>query len=118
MSKALLMFSELTTPAEALRPSAERILAGDPAQTLRNHYSDPGAHFHCGEWTGAPGKWKVSYSEEEFCFVTRGRVLITDARGHVSDVRAGEAFVVPAGFEGVWEVLEAVHKYYVIYEPN
>ncbi len=30
---------------------------------------------------------------------------------------AGASFVIPAGFNGVWEVLEPTAKLYVIYEP-
>ena len=30
---------------------------------------------------------------------------------------AGASFVIPAGFRGVWEVLEPTSKLYVIYEP-
>jgi hypothetical protein len=30
---------------------------------------------------------------------------------------AGDSFVVPAGFEGTWEVLEDAVKLYAIFEP-
>ena len=29
----------------------------------------------------------------------------------------GDCFVVPAGFEGLWEVLEDARKFYAIFEP-
>jgi uncharacterized cupin superfamily protein len=31
-------------------------------------------------------------------------------------VVAGDEFVIPRGFEGVWEVIERTRKVYVIYE--
>ena len=33
------------------------------------------------------------------------------------DFGPGDCFVVPAGFRGVWEVLEPARKFYAIYEP-
>lgn len=114
----LLLFRSSPSPVEALLPAPEKILAGMPNQTVANHYSDGSQQFHCGEWTGEPGVWQVSYSEHEFCYVTRGRVVITDEAGQATTVAAGDAFVIPAGFKGTWQVLEPTHKYYVIFEPN
>jgi len=49
--------------------------------------------------------------------MTAGRIRITDEGGTQREFGAGDTFVVPAGFEGTWEVLEAARKLYVIYEP-
>lgn len=117
-SKSVLLFATARSPVEAFLPAAEKLLAGAPQQTVANHYSDGSNQFHCGEWTGAPGTWKVRYSEHEFCYMTRGRILITDAAGVSTTVQAGDAFVIPAGFTGTWQVLEPAHKYYVIFEPR
>ncbi len=116
--KKLLMFPVANTPVDSFMPMADRLLAGQPAQTVANHYSDATGQFHSGEWTGEPGRWQVRYTEHEFCYVTRGRIAITDADGQTTVVKSGDAFMVPAGFTGVWEVLEPAHKYYVIFEPK
>jgi hypothetical protein len=42
--------------------------------------------------------------------------VITSDDGLVRTIRAGDAFVSPAGFSGTWEVLEPARKYYAIYE--
>lgn len=116
--KQVLMFAGVKSPIERFVPAAEKVLAGTPAQTVANHYSDASNQFHSGEWTGEPGTWKVSYSEHEFCYVTRGRIRIVDAAGAETEVKAGDAFIIPAGFKGTWQVLESAHKYYVIFEPR
>ena len=41
-------------------------------------------------------------------------VGVPDARIHAEAFGPGEAAVIPAGFRGVFEVVEAVEKYYVI----
>ena len=35
----LINFAEAQTPADHYRPAADKILKGDPAQNVRNHYS-------------------------------------------------------------------------------
>jgi len=114
--KSVLMFASAQSPIEAFLPAVEKVLAGSPKQTVANHYSDASGQFHSGEWTGEPGTWRVNYTEHEFCYVTRGRIVITDAAGTVTTVQAGDAFMIPAGFKGVWQVTESAHKYYVIFE--
>ena len=42
--------------------------------------------------------------------------VIRDAEGNGKTVRAGDRFVIPAGFSGTWEVLETCRKVYVIFE--
>jgi uncharacterized protein len=117
-SKNVLMFAGATSPVEAFLPAVEKLLAGQPRQTVANHYSDASNQFHSGEWTGEPGTWRVHYTEHEFCYVTRGRILMIDEAGNETLVKAGDAFVIPAGFKGTWQVLESAHKYYVIFEPR
>lgn len=116
MTVKLLMFKSATTATEAVLPAPEKVLSGAPKQTIRNHFSEASNQFFAGEWTGDIGKWQVRYSEDEFCYVTRGVVIVTDADGISTRVTAGDAFMVPAGFAGTWDVIEPVHKFYVIYE--
>jgi uncharacterized cupin superfamily protein len=45
-----------------------------------------------------------------------GRVRIESINGEKHEFRAGDAFVVPAGFEGTWEVVEPCKKWYAVFE--
>ena len=97
----------------------ERLVSGKPMQSVANAYSDAGDAFHCGAWEGGVGAWRVAYTEHEFCHLLSGRVrLHDDAGGDAVVLEAGQSFVVPAGFSGVWEVLEPARKLYAIYEPG
>ncbi len=98
-------------------PPAKRV-AGNPLQTVRLQYTDPSGRFLVGEWSSEPGCWRVAYTEEEYCRMIEGTCVITDAAGHAVTVRAGDAFVVPRGFTGTWEVVEPARKSFVIYEPG
>ena len=98
---------------------AARVVTGSPLQVVANAYSDTGNAFHCGVWEGGVGAWRVQYTEHEFCHLLSGRVrLHDDAGGGAVVLEAGQSFVVPAGFSGVWEVLEPARKLYAIYEPG
>ena len=102
-------------PVEYL-PTPEKILSGHPRQRVWSHYTDASQKFSVGIWECEPGAWRVRYTEEEYCRVVMGRSLLTSADGVVREVVAGDEFVIPRGFEGVWEVLERTRKVYVIYE--
>jgi uncharacterized protein len=97
---------------------AERLISGHPAQAVANAYSSPDQHFHSGIWEGDLGAWRVRYSEHELCHMLAGKVRMTGDDGSETIFIAGDSFVIPAGFEGVWEVLEPARKLYAVYEPG
>src|ERR1700691_4099837 len=103
---------------ESANPPPENILAGIPRARVSNQYAEPTRQFFCGVWTSTAGKWRVRYTEHEFCVIIEGRVRIESITGETHDVRAGDAVVVPAVFEGTWEVTEPCKKWYSVFEPK
>ena len=99
-------------------PAADRLIAGDPRQTVGNYFSDPTEQFFAGRWSSTRGKWRIRYSESEFCCLTKGRVVLENKAGERWEFGPGQAFVVPSGFEGMWEVLEDCTKFYAIFEAR
>jgi uncharacterized protein len=104
--------------AEVSEPAADRLLKGSPQLQVRNFFADPTQQFFAGRWAATRGKWRVRYTENELCVMTSGRVLIESASGECSSFGPGDAFVVPAGFTGTWEVLEDCSKIYAIFEAR
>jgi uncharacterized cupin superfamily protein len=104
--------------AETATPAANRLLAGHPAQSISNYFSDITQQFHSGTWSSTAGKWRIRYSESEFCCLTRGRVALENLAGQRWEFAAGDGFVVPAGFEGTWQVIEDCTKFYAIFEAR
>lgn len=94
----------------------EKLLQGNPQQTLWTQYSDTSGQFFAGVWASEVGKWKIRYTEEEYCLILEGESVITDEQGVAVTVRAGDSFVIPRGFVGSWEVLVPTRKNFVIYE--
>ncbi len=94
----------------------ERRISGAPEQTLQNMYSSASQELLSGTWSSEVGKWAVDYSHRhEFCYLVKGHIVLTDEDGEESTFKAGDAFVIPVGFKGSWEVVESVTKHYVIY---
>jgi uncharacterized cupin superfamily protein len=107
------------TADEARTPvDADRLISGQPTQAVANAYSSGDERFHCGIWEGDVGAWRVRYTEHELCHMLAGRVRMSGDDGSQTVVAAGDSFVIPAGFEGVWEVLEPARKLYAVYEPG
>jgi uncharacterized cupin superfamily protein len=104
-------------PVEYL-PSAEKIISGRPLQRIWSQYIDSTEKFSVGVWECEPGAWRVHYTEEEYCRILTGRSLLTNADGVVREVVAGDEFVIPRDFKGIWEVVERARKTYVICEAD
>jgi uncharacterized protein len=96
----------------------EKLVSGNPRQSAWNAYTDASGKFFTGIWQSTPGKWRINYTEEEYCQLLEGVSVITGADGRAVTVRAGDRFVIPRGFSGTWEVVETTRKIYVIYEPG
>lgn len=107
-----------SAPAETTvsKPAADRLLSGAPQHTARNYFSDTTGQLFAGVWESTPGRWRVRYSENEFCHITNGEVRIESVSGDAWTFKRGDSFVIPAGFEGVWHVTQQVTKLYVIFE--
>lgn len=114
-AQTLLKLDSSATPEDYfLQP--EKLLSGNPRQTVWMHYRDPSSQFFVGIWRSEPGKWRIAYTEEEFCLMLEGTSVVTNEAGQSVTVSAGESFVIPRGFVGTWEVIEPTTKRFVIYE--
>ena len=95
-------------------PRPDRLEEGNPLRTTWNHYEHNGVN--AGLWACEPGAWRIEFAEgkDEFFHVIEGRIRITNSEGVARDFGPGDAGVIPAGFTGVFRVLEAVRKHYMI----
>jgi hypothetical protein len=118
-SPAVVNIDAASGTEEKLELDPARLAAGSPLpeQFVRNAYTDASGRFFAGTWRSSVGAWRVTYTENEMCVLTAGRIRITDDQGRQVTYGAGDSFVIPAGFSGLWEVLEPAQKFYAIYEP-
>lgn len=111
----IVTFESLPEP-EAAAPDPARLLDGAPRQTVQNVFTDASGQFFAGVWTSTPGRWRIAYTESEFCHLLEGRVRLSSSSGREWRFGPGDTFIVPAGFEGVWEVEVSARKLYAIFE--
>jgi hypothetical protein len=109
-------FSQPAKESVEYMPKAEAVLAGDPLQAVHTHFASPCGQLAAGVWEGACGQWTVNFTESEYCEILEGVSVIRDAHGTSKTVRAGDRFLIPAGFKGTWEVVEPCKKIFVSVE--
>ena len=102
--------------SEESEPAADKLIAGKPITRVSNYFTDSTQQFFAGRWSATRGTWRVRYTENELCVMTAGRVIIKSDSGESNTFVSGDAFVVPAGFSGTWEVLEDCGKIYAIFD--
>ena len=91
------------------------ILSGTPSEACVNLFDANNARFACGVWQCTPGIVAMKdWPYDEFCILLSGRVVITPEAGAAQEYAQGDAFVIPRGFTGTWDIRETVRKYYAI----
>lgn len=95
------------------QPREDRRVAGAPhRQTWTLHEAGP---MSAGVWACEVGRWRIAFppGQQEYFHVLAGRVRLHGPAGAV-DIGPGQGAVIPPGFEGEFEVLEAVRKQFVL----
>ena len=114
---SLIHLSRGQITAGALNPAGQRAGAdsGDPQLRVLQIGMESGGKI--GLWECQPGGWPVvNRPDTEFAYILEGRATLTDdATGQKADLQAGDAIILPPGWTGRWDVIEAVRKIYVIY---
>ena len=104
-------------PAPTLdHPRPDRLVHGNPARQTWDCYSH--GPMNAGIWECQPGAWRIAFADnkQEFFHIIHGRVRLHADNGAISDLGPGDAAIIPPGFNGIFEVVDAVRKHYVIVE--
>jgi len=93
------------------RPSS---LAPGPKEAAQFLWRSPDGSSDIGIWECTPGKFTVDRTHAgEFCYLLKGRIVITHDKDGTKEFGAGDAISMPRGWKGTWEVLEHVRKIFV-----
>jgi uncharacterized cupin superfamily protein len=90
-----------------------------PVQHTHSYFEDEELGLYVGVWdTTSVTEVAEPYACEEFMWLLQGEVGIrNNTTGAVETVRAGEAFVIPMGYDCQWQQNGYLRKFFVIYEP-
>jgi uncharacterized cupin superfamily protein len=105
------------TSETTIRFHAEEPEEAREAVSSRVFYRTPDGALRAGYWTALAGTdIPLTNHVSEFCTLLDGVVRLTGANGYSEIYRQGDSFVIPAGFNGLWETLETCRKFFVIHE--
>jgi uncharacterized cupin superfamily protein len=92
----------------------DRVVNGDPHHITDVHFESEDGSLISGSWTSTPGKWIAFSDRDEFCYIIYGNCRLVSDSGDVNSYKTGDAFLIPNGFSGYWEVIEETRKHFVI----
>ncbi len=112
MAKKLIKLSESIEDATISEFEKTDVVEGKPNSIVAIRYENPNNKFYCGVWGSDGGTFKLRYDGDELLCIYEGEVVLTDIEGHSETIRAGEAALIPAGWEGTWETVKPVRKFW------
>ena len=91
-----------------------------PLQTAMGFYEGESfkGEVYTGTWECEPGTMELDLDLTEFCHLLAGHWKFTSKAGVVTEVRAGDSWVFPRGWQGTAEVIETVRKVYCMMVPQ
>ncbi|MDH5538790.1 MAG: cupin domain-containing protein [Rhizobacter sp.] len=92
----------------------DRVVEGDPHHQSTTFFNNEAGDVIAGTWTSTPGKWHAFTDRDEFCYITAGHVRLIAEDGSAQTFKTGDAFLIPNGFRGCWDVVETTTKHFVI----
>lgn len=91
-----------------------RVVAGDPHHKSTTYFKNAAGDVIAGTWTSTPGTWHAFTDRDEFCYIVSGHVRLKSESGEIQTFKTGDAFLIPNGFRGYWDVVETTTKYFMI----
>ncbi len=124
VTSVLAMTVILASPVRAAAPSIEIVDSATPSEELP---IKPGVYVgqkitfnddHSGDVAVRVGVWEAgesktyleNYPFTEYVLMISGHVVITNDDGSMNEFKAGDTFVIPKGFSGVWDIRERMKK--------
>lgn len=104
----------LQTSKRRLCDLPDRVVNGDPNHVTEIQFESPDGMLVTGTWTSTPGKWHAFTDRDEFCTIVTGHCKLISESGEVQSFKSGDAFIIPNGFRGFWDVIETTTKHFVI----
>ena len=101
------------------KPYTEHTDAG-PAQALDAlMFSSSDSKVTAGVYQADAGRFTVTeaYGVDEFMYFLDGSVTLTSSDGQITEVKAGDAVLLPKEWTGIWDS-PGYKKIYVIYVPD
>lgn len=91
------------------------VIEGEAIETGEIHFESSDSKVTVGTWQCTPYAEILNCSDfSEYSTILQGKVALTNPDGSIETFGAGDAYVLPVGWQGRFEVLETLRKIYVI----
>jgi uncharacterized cupin superfamily protein len=109
------------TPTERAKYPSEMVVkserAFDDSYTSAIEYRSEDRKVSIGLWQSEPGILQTDgYPHDEYCLVIEGHLIITNRSGRREEFDPGDAFVIPKGWAGTWNMTARFRKQYAAFE--
>lgn len=103
----------ITTDLDGWQP-----VEGSPSMKTWIEYAAENGKLLSGFWEAQPGTYAVTYNADEVVHIFEGEAVLTDKDGQSVTYKAGDSFVVKAGFSGTWKTIKTIRKFFTIDLPE
>ncbi|MHC8304809.1 cupin domain-containing protein [Pseudomonas sp. PB3P13] len=98
-------------PSNMLEEMGAKILEGNPSERAAWVTSSADGAYITGVWEAQPYTEEiVDCPGEETCYVVSGELIITPKGGEEVILLAGDSYVIPKGFSGLYSVKKTIVK--------
>lgn len=92
----------------------ERVVKGTAVEAAHIFHTDGSGQMVTGVWECSPCTERVDgYPFDEFVSVIEGSVVLTAPEGSEQTFSAGDSFVMPKGWQGIWHMPTQFKKLFV-----
>ena len=105
----LITVIDSATPAKKMKLKTPNLHAGETIVFEDKHPRK--VIVQVGVWESSESAYHIkNYPWTEYVLMISGRVIITNDDGTQNEFVAGDTFVIPKGFTGIWDVREPMKK--------
>jgi uncharacterized cupin superfamily protein len=111
-------FGKITPQTSAHHPAESMRVDGNPQRITSEYFSARSHGVRTGLWESEVGAYRIEFphSKHEVFHVLAGEIHVTADGGDDLVFKAGDTGVLPAGFRGVFRIVEHARKVYTVTE--
>lgn len=112
-------FSDITPETTSQHPDEANRIKGNPLRIAREYFANDTHGVRAGTWEAGEGVYRIALGADkhELFHILTGRVIISEPDGaNPRQFVAGDTGVIPPGFKGIFEIVEAASKFWVVTE--
>ena len=99
--------------------SADTVVEGTAQEQGHIFFTNAADNVNAGVWECTSCTERIrDYPFDQCCFVLEGSLTITDENGQSDTFGPGDAFIIPRGFNGDWQMTAQYKNFFVTVEPE